>query len=165
MSAGPPPVSSSGRTGKTGPPGDDAPAAGGQHRGMLTIPSRRCALAAVPMLLAVAAVAGCGTDSESTTSGIPQDLGAASLQRQFTDVVAKVSPQVVQIRTDQGLGSGIVYDKRGDIVTNAHVTGTAEQFRVALAGGDRRDATLVAADPGNDPAVIRMRGGAPRATA
>ena len=113
------------------------------------------------MLLTVAAVTGCGSDSPATASGIPEDLGATSLQRQFTKVVAKVSPQVVQIETGQGLGSGIVYDNRGDIVTNAHVAGTAEKFRVTLAGGDHRNATLVGADPGNDLAVIRMSGGTP----
>ena len=113
------------------------------------------------MLLALAVVAGCGSDSSGgTASGVPEDLGAASLQRQFTNVVAKVSPQVVQIQTGQGLGSGIVYDRQGDIVTNAHVTGTTEKFRVTLAGGDHRNATLVGADPGNDLAVIRMSGGA-----
>jgi S1-C subfamily serine protease len=34
-----------------------------------------------------------------------------------------VAPSVVQIETGSGLGSGIVYDDRGDIVTNAHVVG------------------------------------------
>jgi putative serine protease PepD len=128
---------------------------------MPIVTSPRRAFAAAPILLIVAALAGCGSDESSTGAGVPETASAAAVQTQFTDVVAKVSPQVVQIQTSRGLGSGIVYDNRGDIVTNAHVTGTAKQFRVTLAGGARRNATLVGADPGHDLAVIRMSGGTP----
>jgi putative serine protease PepD len=128
---------------------------------MPIVTSPRRVFAAVPILLTVAALAGCGSDDSSTAAGIPETPSAAAVQRQFTKVVADVSPQVVQIQTDQGLGSGIVYDGKGDIVTNAHVTGNSERFLVTLAGGDRREATLVGADPGNDLAVIRMRGDGP----
>jgi S1-C subfamily serine protease len=40
-----------------------------------------------------------------------------------------VSPAVVQIQTSVGLGSGVVYDDKGDIVTNAHVVGNARRSR------------------------------------
>lgn len=36
-------------------------------------------------------------------------------------MIRRVAPSVVQISTPQGLGSGIVLDDRGDVVTNAHV--------------------------------------------
>ena len=42
--------------------------------------------------------------------------------------MTRVSPTVVQIETAQGLGSGIVYDADGDVVTNAHVTSGATRF-------------------------------------
>jgi putative serine protease PepD len=129
---------------------------------MLKIVTPRRALAAVPMLLTVTALAACGSDeSAATGAAVPETTGAAAVQRQFTDVVSKVSPEVVQIRSSQGLGSGIVYDDRGDVVTNAHVTGTSEQFVVTLQNGDRHEATLVGADPGNDLAVIHMSGANP----
>jgi putative serine protease PepD len=82
--------------------------------------------------------------------------GAADLQRQFVDVVQRVSPQVVQIRTPVGLGSGIVFDNRGNVVTNAHVAGTAKEFDVTLADGARHSATLVGTDPSNDIAVVHL---------
>jgi len=128
---------------------------------MPTVTSMRRTLAAVPVLIGVAALAGCGGTGSSTVAGTPESRGAAAIQQQFTKVVAAVSPQVVQIQSDQGLGSGIVYDHQGDIVTNAHVTGNAERFLVTLSGGDRRQATLVGADPGNDLAVIHMSGASP----
>ena len=66
-------------------------------------------------------------------------------------------PSVVQITTGQGLGSGVVYDDKGDIVTNAHVVGSAKTFQVSLAtGGSPLTATLVASFPANDLAVIRL---------
>ena len=85
----------------------------------------------------------------------------AALQQQFLDVVRRVSPQVVQIQTQRGLGSGVVYDREGDIVTNAHVAGTAKRLLVTLPGGKREQATLVGSDPSNDLAVIRLSSSTP----
>ena len=62
--------------------------------------------------------------------------GAASaLQDQMVSVIQAVKPEVVQIETSQGLGSGIIYDSKGDIVTNAHVVGTSTTFTVTLSNG------------------------------
>ena len=128
---------------------------------MPIVNSRLRTFAAVPILFAVAALAGCGSDEAATGTAVPESAGAQSLQQQFTKVVADVSPQVVQVQTSQGLGSGIVYDDKGDIVTNAHVAGNARQFLVTLSGGDRRQGTLVGTDPSNDLAVIHVSGKAP----
>jgi S1-C subfamily serine protease/predicted lipoprotein with Yx(FWY)xxD motif len=84
-----------------------------------------------------------------------------ALQRQFVDVVRTVSPQVVQVQTRSGLGSGIVFDRAGDVVTNAHVVGGARRFVVTLAGGRRLGATLLGADRGHDLAVLHLTGAAP----
>jgi S1-C subfamily serine protease len=57
------------------------------------------------------------------------------------------------------LGSGVVYDGRGDIVTNAHVVGDATEFRVTWFDGTVTDATLVGKDASNDLAVVRVAKG------
>jgi len=120
------------------------------------------AAAAVMTVATVAAIAGCGTASGPTsTPPVRETADTQSLQQQFVNVVSRVSPEVVQIQTNQGLGSGVVFDDRGDVVTNAHVAGSARQFRVTLADGARHDATLVGTDPGNDLAVIHLDGAAP----
>jgi len=49
--------------------------------------------------------------------------------------VTAVSPSVVQIRTPEDFGSGVVVDDRGDVVTNAYVVGNATRFVVTLASG------------------------------
>jgi putative serine protease PepD len=149
------------RSEKTGLRADDVRVTEGQHQSMLKHTSRRLAMAAAAPMLVALAVAGCGDGTSTSNAGIPESSGAAAVQDQFVQVVDRVSPQVVQIQTSQGLGSGIVYDDHGDIVTNAHVTGSSRQFVVTLAGGDKHDATLVGADPSNDLAVIRMRDATP----
>jgi putative serine protease PepD len=99
--------------------------------------------------------AACGGDS-TATSQAPE---ATTLQATYVRVVESVSPSVVQIETSRGLGSGIVFDERGDIVTNAHVVGDAKQFRVTTRSGRRLDASLVGRWAPGDLAVIRASGG------
>jgi S1-C subfamily serine protease/signal transduction histidine kinase len=85
--------------------------------------------------------------------------GAVGLQSTFEQVIRRVSPSVVQIETGDALGSGIVFDDRGDIVTNNHVVGTFRTFSVTLSGGGTHDATLVGTFPPDDLAVIRLTDG------
>jgi putative serine protease PepD len=128
---------------------------------MLILTTRRRLLAATVPLLA-AAVVGCGAESPAPGAAPePEPDAAAAVQQQFLDVVRQVSPQVVQIQTQRGLGSGVVYDRAGDIVTNAHVAATAQRFLVTLPGGRRERATLVGTDPKNDLAVIRLTSSTP----
>ena len=84
------------------------------------------------------------------------------MQQRFVSIVKAVSPGVVQIRTPLALGSGVVFDARGDVVTNAHIVDSATHFVVTLASGDSHPATLVGRDAGMDLAVIRITGARPR---
>jgi putative serine protease PepD len=86
----------------------------------------------------------------------------STLERQFVAVVQRVSPAVVQIQTPDGLGSGVVYDGRGDVVTNHHVVGDHRTFGVTLADGRTHRATLVGTFPADDLAVIRLAGATPQ---
>jgi putative serine protease PepD len=84
-------------------------------------------------------------------------LSAQQLQDTFTHVVDTVLPQVVQIKTDSGLGSGIVFDGAGDIVTNAHVVAQSSSFQVTLSTGKTYAASLVGAFVPDDLAVVRLQ--------
>src|SRR6202000_2393158 len=71
-------------------------------------------------------------------------------------VVRQVLPSVVLIRTEHGLGSGVVLDRSGNIVTNAHVAGDATKSQVQVSGDTApRSAKLVGTYPPDDLAVIR----------
>ena len=54
-----------------------------------------------------------------------------------------------------GVGSGIVFDQRGNIVTNAHVVEDADRIIVTYLDGRSYNAEVVGADPFTDIAVIR----------
>ena len=109
-------------------------------------------------------VSGCSSSKPSTSSTcrlvllVPVRRAAPTtsdqLQNDYQQVIANVLPSVVQITTASGLGSGIVYDDKGDIVTNAHVVGTATTFDVTLANST----THAARHPGRQLPGLRPRG-------
>lgn len=109
------------------------------------------ALAPVP---AAVAAPGAATAPAARTLAAPAVLQA--LENQYVQVVKRVAPVVVQIETANGLGSGIVYDNAGHIVTNAHVIGTATSFKVTFANGRQYTGKLVGSFPANDLAVISI---------
>jgi S1-C subfamily serine protease len=53
----------------------------------------------------------------------------------------------------------VVFDTKGDIVTNAHVVGSDKSFRITTATGQRLTGSLVGTFPPNDIAVVRASGG------
>ncbi|MBT2383258.1 S1C family serine protease [Streptomyces sp. ISL-11] len=129
---------------------------------------RRLLLSVTAAACAAAVLGGCsGTagraapSAPATSSGSPAPAppkapgSAGDLQAAYEKVVKDVLPSVVQITNGEGLGSGVVYDDKGHIVTNAHVVGDAKTFKVTLAtGGGSVGARLVASYPDQDLAVI-----------
>lgn len=113
-------------------------------------------LAAVFLLVGCSNPVGSNPSSPSPTGGV---AGASSAAQGYTAVVAAVSPSIVLIETSAGLGSGVVYDTAGDILTNAHVVGSATQFTVTAGDGKQYSATLVGAYAGSDVAVIKVSNG------
>ena len=95
---------------------------------------------------------------EPTSTPLAGAGGAAALQNAYVAVVQHVLPSVVQIETSQGLGSGIVYDTSGDIVTNNHVVEGATTFKVTASTGHQYTGSLVGSFPADDLAVIRVSG-------
>lgn len=76
-------------------------------------------------------------------------------------VSAAVSNAVVSIAiaTERGtaLGSGVIYDKDGHIITNNHVVAGAAKIQVTLADGRVYDADTTGTDPATDLAVIQLK--------
>jgi S1-C subfamily serine protease len=121
--------------------------------------SRAAATALLVAGLVGVGLAGCGggDSKKPKQAGAPTGSAAAlALQQQFVNVVTKVSPQVVQIKTPTGLGSGVVIDGQGHVVTNAHVVGLSTQFVVTLSDGGRHPAKLAGTAPESDLAVVRL---------
>jgi putative serine protease PepD len=111
--------------------------------------------------LAAVALTACGGSDHKPSAAQTTNAGSSgvALQTAFRRVVADVSPSVVQVQTSEGLGSGIVFDDKRDIVTNAHVVGSADTFKVTLASGRQVAADLVGRWVPGDLAVIRAHSG------
>ncbi len=82
-------------------------------------------------------------------------------------VIDHMAASVVTISADidsafgqgQSTGTGVIVSSDGEILTNAHVVDGATEIRVRLAGEtEPREARLLASDPGNDLALLRMSG-------
>jgi len=97
--------------------------------------------------------------ARSSAPALSVPPGVASLQNAYVTVFRQVSPSVVQIRTPAGLGSGIVFDSNGHIVTNNHVVSGFTSFTVTTSAGKKLTAKLVGAFPQDDLAVIKVNGG------
>ena len=101
----------------------------------------------------------------------------------FADLAEKVSPAVVNIRTEAdaplmrgrpmhpfdeffrtpprrggGVGSGFVLNDDGYIVTNEHVVRKATSVEVEFSNGEKFEATVVGADRKTDIALLRVMG-------
>ncbi len=108
------------------------------------------------------------------------------------EVVQKVSPAVVYIGTEQevesrfrgrrsfledffggreqrrrvqGLGTGVIVDATGIIITNEHVIRGASAIHVVLEDGRTMDAEVLGSDAGNDLAVLKVSAKEPLPTA
>jgi serine protease DegS len=102
----------------------------------------------------------------------------------FADAVARAAPAVVNIytarvvtertqtapldqlfgdywpsyrqRVERSLGSGVIIDAAGTIVTNQHVIAGADSIRVQLADGRIAEATITGQDPDTDIAILHL---------
>jgi serine protease Do len=85
-----------------------------------------------------------------STQGV-KDLGEAAAA-----VAERVRPSVVEVRLPgRGVGAGTIWSSDGTIVTNHHVV-PGDRAEVRLADGRVFPAEVVARDPGNDLAVLRV---------
>lgn len=71
-------------------------------------------------------------------------------------VAAALAPAVVQIGVGNGVGSGIVYDPSGLVLTNAHVVGSDRTVRVTFSDGSAVDGTVLGSDDLTDVAVVSV---------
>ncbi len=102
----------------------------------------------------------------STQDRAASNNGAVSLTaiEDLPSLVERVSPSVVAIstvtgtgaRTAEGLGTGVVIDKQGRLLTNYHVIEGARQVTVEFADGTVVSGTVIGSDPGNDLAVVKI---------
>ncbi|MEU9334598.1 trypsin-like peptidase domain-containing protein [Streptomyces sp. NPDC048290] len=132
-------------------------------RAPLRIPRLAGPVVALSCCLALAAgCSGSGSAAKDEQGGADTAQASApraadDLQNGYLTVIKNVLPSVVQIQATSDLGSGVVYDDKGHIVTNAHVVGGEESFQVTTASSEEPlTAKLVFAYPEQDLAVVKL---------
>jgi len=86
------------------------------------------------------------TSSEPTTLA-PEDV---------TSIVAMVGPAVVRIETDDYIGSGMIIDESGYILTNNHVVEGVQSATVILKDGGQFSGAVIGRDEFRDLAIIKI---------
>ncbi|HZP39163.1 MAG TPA: DegQ family serine endoprotease [Methylomirabilota bacterium] len=102
------------------------------------------------------AVVNINTVTRGVTGRTPVEefFGDELLKRFFGEI-----PERQQIQ--RSLGSGVIVDPSGIVLTNAHVVERATEIEVATADGKKHKAKLLGADRKTDLAVLRLEGGGP----
>ncbi len=122
---------------------------------------RRWPLALVGVGLALGVLIGWFAAPEGVGPPAVQ-AAAVTAQEQVIAAARNVSPTVVGVLSTgpsgrEGLGSGVIVQPNGLILTNNHVVANARTLRVALADGRELDATVVNTDPISELALIRVQ--------
>ena len=138
------------------------------------------AMSLVIVLILTACGGGSSGEDNFEAIGTPGFPGAGSSTEQApmphtqgsiyaTNVVKTLTPSVVQVVTEMqamgtinqpvpgmGVGTGVILDLEGHILTNNHVIAGAERITVTLSNGNSFPARLVGGDAAMDTAVIRI---------
>lgn len=101
------------------------------------------------------------SDVQATGNTSTQNIEIDAEDTTLAEVVAaKAQPSVVSISTTtsegSGVGSGVVLDTDGNVLTNYHVIEGATELVVSM-GGESYEAELVGEDSSSDLAVIRLK--------
>ncbi len=129
---------------------------------------KQCAAALPSVLLALALLlsAACGSGSESAAD-VTGNVSGGELST--VDVVRQLTPSVVHVLTIPpktgetnpsspgiGVGTGIILQSDGYVLTNNHLIDGAESIVVTLHNGESYPARLVGGDPNPDVAVVKI---------
>ncbi len=137
-------------------------------------------------MLVVGGAGGCffgnttAPQGNKTASSYQVPQGAAKSQQDLPAIrntaivqaVKEVGPAVVGITTKvydrdmfnrrvevgKSVGSGVIFDKKGYIVTNNHVVSGSKEVNVSLSSGKTVSGTVVGTDPSTDLAVVKIEG-------
>jgi serine protease Do len=100
------------------------------------------------------AVANIRTERLITQRHVDPFFGSRSelFDQFFNDFFGQSQKQMVE----RPLGSGVIIDEDGYIVTNEHVVSRASKIKVRLSDGKDYEATMISSDPASDLAVLKI---------
>ena len=97
------------------------------------------------------------TVAQALASATPLPAYSALVYRVIRPSLVLIQAQVTGAdnKVENGLGSGVVVDDAGDILTSLHVVANATNIQVTFADGTQSGARILVAQPENDIAVLR----------
>ncbi|MGB6891714.1 MAG: trypsin-like peptidase domain-containing protein, partial [Xanthobacteraceae bacterium] len=142
------------------------------------------AVSAAALVLLAVSLSGAGAQDSQVQRQVP--TSPAQLQLSFAPIVKRVAPAVVNVyaarviensnpfladpffrqffgvvprqQVERSLGSGVIVDSSGLVVTNYHVIEGASEVKVALSDKREFAADIVLKDQRSDLAVLRIKG-------
>jgi S1-C subfamily serine protease len=104
------------------------------------------------------------TSNENTSIAIAEVPPLYSESLSLIEIFEKSEPGVVRVNVQRdeaiegigGIGSGFVFDKKGHIITNAHVVKDAVKVVVTFLDGRSYNAEIIGTDEFTDLAVIKV---------
>ena len=110
----------------------------------------------VPPLVANETTTALPIQRVSNGSVDPASTAATQDEATVIRVARAITPTVVSVSQEEGSGSGIIVDKSGVVLTNAHVVGGSRTVEVGLADGRTLNGQVLGRDPTLDVAVVRV---------
>jgi S1-C subfamily serine protease len=89
---------------------------------------------------------------------VTQPVVSSGTEPRLQDAVRAAGPSVVEVKTDVGLGSGVIVEPQGLIITNFHVIRGASRVEVKNASGTSLAAEVIRTNESQDLAVLRTAG-------
>ena len=101
------------------------------------------------------------TTTKSAVTTTTSSSSGSTIETLQEAAIAKIEPAVVEldVTTTQGeqIGSGVIIDTKGDIVTNYHIVNGEESITAVLYNGSKVQAQLVGTNTADDLAVVRIQ--------
>ncbi|MEM4263812.1 MAG: trypsin-like peptidase domain-containing protein [Candidatus Woesearchaeota archaeon] len=105
-------------------------------------------------------IAGQISKVESKSKALEEQLAGLSFKTQdFSKIIEKAVKAVVSVRTNTGVGSGVIVDERGYVVTNYHVIDGATSAGILTYDKELHQVALVAVDVDRDLALLQIFNG------
>jgi S1-C subfamily serine protease len=102
------------------------------------------------------ATAWVGEKWETVTSVTPAPTFPTSVPEGVTSTVAKVEPAVVMVEVENSMGSGMIIDKSGYILTSNHIVEDVQSAIVILKEGGQFPGEVIGRDELRDLAIIKI---------